>query len=179
MIETHYDVIREISNEGWNFKQTFIRALIYPKPEKKDKSPLAYAFGAEVEKTGKYFCPLCDSYLTSTTCSEFESFVRDSLKGEVIIPHMEKHCPECETKIDNYEMVEVVDDEIEFKLESDVDPKPQKITSQEKTRYNPCGCLFEIGEEEFLWDLDKEKVEEEVSVLRYDGSVFERGYSDE
>jgi len=107
MTETHYDVIREVSNEGWNFKQTFIRALIHAKAEKKDKSPLAYAFGSEVEKTGKYFCPLCDSYLTNNACSGFESFVRDTLKREVIKPHMEKHCPKCEQKMDGHEMVEV------------------------------------------------------------------------
>lgn len=179
MTETHYDIIKEVSNEGWNFKQTFIRALIHARAENKDKSPLAYALGAEVEKTGKHFCPLCDSYLTSSTCSEFEKFVRDRLKREVIEPYMERHCPKCETKLDSRDIVEVADGEIEFKLESDADPKPQKIGFQEKRKYNPCGCLFDIGEEKILWDLDKEKVEEEVSVIRYNGSVFEREYSDE
>lgn len=172
-MRTHYDVMREVSNEGWDFNQQFIRAIIHAKAEKKDKPALAYAFGAEVEETGKYFCPDCDQYLTDPCCDGFEKVVRDTLKREVIRPYIERHCPDCETKIESRETIrEIETTEAQFfSNEEDLeDSIPTQTT--EKTRYNPCGCLHEIGGEQILWDLDKERVEKEVNVLRYDGPVF-------
>lgn len=172
MNDTHYDVIEEVSNEGWNFNQIFLRELMHPRNEYVDKHPLAYALGAEVEETGKHFCSHCDKYFTDPACSRFEEILRQTLRREVIEPHMEKHCPECEEELEDTEMVNEVDMSRDaFKAGEEMEITQPDINK--KTRYNPCGCLFEVGEEEILWDLDKEKVREEVSLLNYNGRIFD------
>jgi hypothetical protein len=173
MSETHYDVIREVSNRGWDFNQQFIRAIIHPKNEYKDKHPLAYAFGAEVEETGKHFCPYCDEYLTDDACGGFEERVKGVLRREVIEPYMEKHCPKCEERLEDTKLAHEISFSREAVSEMNLDEheitKPETI---EKTKYEPCGCLHERGEEEILWDINKEKVRKEVELLSYDGPVF-------
>ena len=171
--ETHYDIIRSISNEGWDFNYQFIRAIIHPKNEYKDKHPLAYAFGTEVEETGKHFCPYCDEYLTDEACDGFEDNLKVVLRREVIEPYMEKHCPRCEEPLEDTKLAHEIsfsrDAVSETVLSSDEITKPETV---EKTKYEPCGCLHERGEEEILWDIDKEKVEREVSFYGYDGKIF-------
>lgn len=173
MSKTHYDIIREVSNESWDFNQQFIRAIFHPKNEYKDKHPLAYAFGAEVEETGKHFCPYCDEYLTNTACDSFGERVKDVLRREVIEPYMEKHCPKCEEPLEDTKLAHEISFSREAVSKMSVDDhditKPKTV---EKTKYEPCGCLHERGEEEILWDINKEKAEREVSLLSYNGPVF-------
>ena len=169
---THYDIIREISNEGWDFNQQFLRALLHCRAEKKDKHPIAYVLGADVEETGKYFCPDCDSYLTEPVCHNFESVVRNTLKREVIKPYMQKTCPDCYTSIEEMDYVrERVGEPQVFSSIEEIE-EPQMVEFEDKRRYKPCGCLFEVGEEKIRWDIDKEKAENEIGLLRYDGPVF-------
>lgn len=175
MTETHYDIIREVSNEGWDFKQNFIRALIHAKAEKKEKSALAYAFGAEVEETGKHFCPDCDQYLTEPACNDFEQVVRGTLRRE-IRPYLERHCPTCESKLEDMKFIREVVSEPAF-ASSPSDLPEHKVEAAEKIKYEPCGCLHENGEEKIRWDLEKGRVEQEANVFGYDGPVFNYGNS--
>jgi hypothetical protein len=88
---------------------------------------------------------------------------------------MEKHCPDCEQKIEDMTVVQEADPDSfgEAAFNPDIDAEEAfKIAREEKRRYEPCGCLHQIGEEEILWDLNKEKVEEEVSFYGYNGDVF-------
>lgn len=175
MSKTHYDVIRQVSNEAeeWNFNQRFLRALLYPKPEYEEKSAFYYALGGKPKKTGKYFCLDCDRYLTDEACKNFKDILKDALHREIIHPYMERHCPDCEEKLEDTSIVHKIEPLEEAKM--NLDPSSDEIHQtgcEEKKRYEPCGCLFEIGEEKILWDINKEKAEEEVSLLRYDGPIF-------
>lgn len=174
MTKTHYDVMQDVG-EGWDFKQDFIQTLTNARTEYKNKHAIAYAFGAEVEPTGRYFCELCDGYLHEEACERYEDWIRDILKREVVDEYIQKTCPECHTPIEEMRYVkEVVSEPI---ISTDVTDMSElsMVEVEEKRQYLPCEHMFEIGEEKIRWDLDNKQLQRDVAegkFFRYDGRVF-------
>lgn len=170
MTESHYDVIRQVS-DGWEFRKEFIRALTVCRTEYKDKHPMAYAFGAELEPTGKYFCELCDGYLHDTACDGYEDWISGIIKRDVVNEYVQKTCPDCHCEINEMQKAEVVLSTPEFSTEPSIDGD---IETSLKTQFLPCECLHDVGEEKIRWDLDKESLQADVDngQFRFSGRVF-------
>lgn len=156
--ETHYDVMRTVG-EGWDFRQDFIRALMIARPERKEMTFFHMLAGKMPDKTGNYFCPVCDRLLHEETCQGFEDHVWRLLKREIVDEYIHPHCPDCETQIEDQEPIQEIDPDGVGLIGEEEDIQPVKIDSERKTRYNPCGCLHEPGEEKILWDIDKEEIQ--------------------
>lgn len=163
---THNDVVDEI-RDGFGFTREFVAALTHPRTEWKEKSPLAYAFGAELEPTGRDLCPECGEPFHHDVCAPFEEEVRRVLK-RTIGEYIQQTCPECHTPISNKQPVEMVES-TPFVL--DVSKLPtEPPETQTKTKYEPCGCLHDIGEEMIRWDVDRERLRNEHW---FDGRIFD------
>lgn len=177
MSRTHYDVMRDVG-DGWDFRKEFIRALTIAKTEYKDKHPLAYAFGAELEPTGRYFCELCDGYLHEEACDGYEDWIRDLLKREVVDEFIQQTCPKCHTPIEEKMPARVVEPTAVF-ADDPAELDPSMPDEELKTKYEPCGCLHDRGDEMIRWDLDKQAVQEaadtgRLGLRRFEGRVFKR-----
>lgn len=183
MSDTHYDVLEDIASEEWDFRREFIRAAVgADKAEQVDKHPFAYAMGAQVEYTGNYFCNFCDRYLKKRVCDTYKQHARDRFRERVLLEYMEPHCPECEEPIEDTRQAEVFEPEASPVSESGrFDPteiEEFSHSTKKATEYQPCGCHREVGEEEILWDLDKEQLDHDSRhgiFWGYNGPAFKRG----
>lgn len=177
--ETHYDVVDELANEGWDFHPRFIRELVGVRDEYGEMTLLHILSGKLPEKTGKQICTYCDRYLSDPACDGYEDRIRDWLRHDVLEPYMHATCPKCHTPIEEVENARVVESS---GFDASLDPSSSSaeiVEFEEKTIYKPCECLFEVGEEKFRWDLDKNALREDAIagevVPFYEGPVFKKG----
>lgn len=178
MSRTHYDVMRDVG-EDWNFRKEFIRALTIAEAERREYTFFHMMAGKMPEKTGRYFCELCDGYLHEEACSDYEEWIRDIFKRDIIDPFIQQTCPECHTPIEEKQLTRVVEGEVGF-FDTGEDPEPVMAEIEMKTKYDPCGCLHERGEEKIRWDIDKQAIRNAAdrgelgTRITFDGRVFKR-----
>lgn len=169
-MKSHHDIHDEVRDcDEWTFTRDFVQAVMFHKTEWEDKHPISYAFGAKPTPTGRELCLFCGSAMSEQACEGYKSEVKRVLKDEILMEYMHATCPDCHTPIDETTQCEMIDGSDTFVwVDGQLPSEPAKTSY--KTMYEPCECLFEIGEETIRWGLNKDRLQSEHW---FDGCIFD------
>lgn len=177
---THQSILRELA-DGWELSYPFVRAVVPTHREREDLSLLEALAGKIPDKVGPHRCDYCDEPLHALACDDYRERVGEWFRREVIEPYLQPTCPRCETPIEEFRRVNVVepmgDAAVELSTDSKSTTEVTDVNTEVKEQYQPCGHRFDPDRATIRGDIDRTALRDAVDngqiAPLYDGPVID------